>query len=73
MLFTLFISVKSEEKLLFNGAMAPQVSTESVTNNSTADILNNCCRFFASLLPHAAAADYKYEELDHDKYNDVKY
>ena len=73
MLFTLFVSVKSEEKLLFNGATAPQVSTESVANNSTADILNNHHRFIALLLPHAAAAHYKYKELDCDEYNEVKY
>jgi hypothetical protein len=68
-----FVSIKLEEKHVFSEATAPQVSTASVSNNSTADILNSRRRFFATLLPHAAAADYKYEELDCDEYDEVKF
>ncbi|KIL62032.1 hypothetical protein M378DRAFT_807627 [Amanita muscaria Koide BX008] len=62
--------VKSEEKLIFNNT-APQVPT--VVNNSAADILNNRRTFFASLLPHTAAADNQYKELDCNEYDQVKF
>lgn len=47
--------------------------TVSAANNSAADILNNRRIFFALLLPHAAEADYHYEELDRNGCDQVKF
>lgn len=53
---------------------APQLSTiESLANSSAADVFANRRKFFAHLLPNAAAADNRYEELDQDEYGEVKY
>ncbi|KAF8325708.1 hypothetical protein F5887DRAFT_1085311 [Amanita rubescens] len=65
--------VKLEENLVSNGRTTPQVRTASAANNSAADILNNRRIFFASLLPRAAEADYHYEELDRDEFDQVEF
>ncbi len=47
--------------------------TTSAANGSAADILASRRKFFAQLLPHAAATDNQYQELDQHEYGEVQY